>query len=213
MKHLTHNQTNILKDVDKLIHDQYSQESSGHDYDHIKRVVNLTTRLLIEEANPFVTYLIAYFHEVLDDKLESKYDTLESLLASYDLDLEGYELEVIKGIESIGFKGGFTSTDKSIEAQIVSDADTLDAMGAIGIGRAFYYAGSKGLPFHQEELVGVTADNYEEYRNKKRNIMTHFDEKLLILKDYLYTIKGKEIGLGRHKTLLEFYKSFHNELA
>ena len=210
---LSSSQIKTLEIVDTNIKTMFSKDYTGHDYDHIRRVVNLTTRLLVDKANPFVTYMIAYFHDVFDEKVEiNEFKDLQSIVELWNLDLEGFDKEIEAGIQSIGFKGGFIEHDKSLEAIIVSDADYLDSMGAIGIARTFYYAGSKGLPFHNKDLEGVYAKDYEDYRKLDRNTITHFEEKLLRLKDYVATEKGKVIAHERHGLLLEFYHQFLKEV-
>lgn len=215
MMQLTKTQIQTLNTVEVNIKSLFKNDFTGHDYDHIKRVVNLTTRLLVEEANHFVTLMIAYFHDVFDDKLivNTEYSTLNDYVVAWQLDLDGFDAEIAEGIKSIGFKGGFVKVEKSLEATIVSDADYLDSMGAIGIGRAFYYAGSKGLPFHDSDLEGLVATDYDSYRNLQRNAIAHFDEKLLKLKNYIVTPKGRELAERRHQVLQEFYKEFYDELG
>lgn len=208
MKHLTNNLEIVQKEVEKLL----KSDKTGHSYDHIKRVVGLTTRLLVDEACEYTALMIAYLHEIFDDKLLLPYDNLDEIYETWGLVKTDHFSEIEKGIKSIGFKGGFEVSEKSLEAQIVSDADLLDAMGAIGIGRAFYYAGSKGQPFHDYELEGVVATDYLSYRSKNKNVMGHFDEKLLRLKDFIVTEKGKQMAQKRHKMLQLFYDTFYEEL-
>jgi len=208
MKHLANNLEIVQKEVEKLL----KSDKTGHSYDHIKRVVGLTTRLLVDEACEYTALMIAYLHEIFDDKLLLPYDNLDEIYETWGLVKTEHFSEIEKGIKSIGFKGGFEVSEKSLEAQIVSDADLLDAMGAIGIGRAFYYAGSKGQPFHDYELEGVVATDYLSYRSKNKNVMGHFDEKLLRLKDFIVTEKGKQIAQKRHKMLQLFYDTFYEEL-
>ncbi len=211
MGSLSRAQIQTLEAVDRNIKDLFSSDASGHDYDHIKRVVNLTARLLVDKANPFVTFMIAYMHDVFDDKMSFEYTSLNQYVEGWDIDLEGYDDLIEEGIASIGFKNGKV-VERSLEASIVSDADFIDAMGAVGIARAFYYAGYKGLPFHDNELEGLKAKNYDEYRNLKRNVVAHFDEKLLKLIDFVATEKGREIAVERHEIMVSFYNQFMSEV-
>lgn len=211
MGSLSRAQIQTLEAVDRNIKDLFSSDASGHDYDHIKRVVNLTARLLVDKANPFVALMIAYMHDVFDDKLSFENRCLSQYIEQWKLDLAGFETEIEEGILSIGFKNG-RKIVRSLEARIVSDADLIDAMGAVGIARAFYYAGFKGLPFHNKDLEGIVADDYHEYRNLKRNAIAHFDEKLLKLIDYVETDKAKVIARERHDVLVAFYNQFMREI-
>lgn len=211
MRQLSKSQIQTLEVVDRNIKDLFSSDTSGHDYDHIKRVVNLTARLLVDKANPFVTFMIAYMHDVFDDKLSFEYTSLDQYVEGWNIDLEGYDDLIEEGIASIGFKNGKV-VERSLEASIVSDADFIDAMGAVGIARAFYYAGYKGMPFHDKELEGLKAKNYDEYRNLKRNVVAHFEEKLLKLIDFVVTEKGREIAVERHEIMVSFYNQFMSEV-
>ena len=107
------------------IHDHVASflkdDATGHDFEHIKRVVKLTTRFLVDE-NHFIALAIAYMHDLFDDKI-NKVDNMDQafieLINKWELDLLGYDQEILQGIASIGFKGGFNQVSKSPEAQIV----------------------------------------------------------------------------------------------
>lgn len=205
-------QLRVLKLIDRTIYDKYHQEHSGHDYWHIKRVVNLTQYIMPESADPYVAVLIAYLHEEFDDKLHDS--TAEEPIVLRQVSDQFAEVKdlVYDGIKQIGYKGGFNTPQRFAESQVVSDADVLDAMGALGIGRAFYYAGARSIPFFDPDLEGILPENLEEYRNLPRNSVTHFAEKLLKLKDTIVTEKAKPIAEKRHQILLDFYESFYHEL-
>ena len=192
----------------------FKDDASGHDFEHIKRVVKLTTRFLLNE-NHFVALSIAYMHDLFDDKLnkvENIDQAFNQLLHEWELDLLGFEKEILAGIKSIGFKGGFNKVPQSPEASLVSDCDYLDAMGAIGIARTFYYAGSRGHPIYNAKLKDVEITNEEDYRNKERNAIAHFDEKLFKLKDLIKNPKAKKLAEKRHTIMKEFYKEFMEEV-
>lgn len=212
MKHLNNHEIIHLELVKENVEKHFRSDTSGHSYDHIKRVVELTTRLLVEGACVYTTYMIAYLHDIFDDKLDNPFSNLSEVYTAWGLEKDDKFEAIEAGILSVGFKGGFETVTRSLEAEIVSDADLLDAMGAIGIGRAFYYAGSKGQPFHERSLEGIVSSNYEEYRNLKRNVLAHFEEKLLKLKDQVVTKRGKVIAVQRDEVIRRFYKQFKDEL-
>lgn len=207
---LNNKQLELIDQIDVWVSHHFENDKTGHDFHHTKRVVSWTTRLLVPSCNAFVAIMIAYLHDVFDDKLDA---SSVKTLVDLDFDFLGFDQEIWDGIKSIGYKGGFTSTTRSLEAQIVSDADTLDAMGAVGIARAFYYAGYKGLPFHDPSLEGIVAQDYVEYRSLSRNAIAHFDEKLLKLIDYVKTDKAKEFAKVKHQILLDFYHTFLDEVS
>lgn len=203
-----------LKEIHDHVASFFKDDKTGHDFEHIKRVVKLTTRFLSNE-NHFVALSIAYMHDLFDDKINQVTNleqAFQDLLKKWKLDLLGYEKEILAGIQSIGFKGGFKTTHQSQEASLVSDADYLDAMGAIGIARSFYYAGSKGHPLYKEDLKDVVIENEADYRNKERNAIAHFDEKLFLLKDRIKNPQAKKLAEKRHTMMKEFYDEFMSEV-
>lgn len=213
---LSNKQKDILKTIDNKIFDMFDKEHTGHDYYHIKRVVDLTARLMpSNDPELYLALLIAYCHDVFDDKLNPSDDIpsdFKVLFRRWNIELGDLEDCVISGVQEIGYKGGFGVKDKSYAASFVSDADLLDAMGAVGIARTFYYAGSKGQHFHDPNLTFEMPDSLESYRQLNRNPIDHFNEKLLLLKDWIVSDKGKIEAEKRHKVLLDFYNNFIEEV-
>lgn len=214
---LTLKQTETLSKLDSVIFTLFEREKTGHDYYHIKRVVDLTTRLMsLSDPDVYLALLIAYSHDIFDDKTNPTQNVEQSLkdfFSEHNLNLEGMEDDVIEGVKQIGYKGGFGVKDKTRAAQYVSDADILDAMGAVGIARTFYYAGSKGHIFHDPTLKTKRPDSLEAYRNDVRNPIEHFNEKLLLLKEWVKTPQGMLEAEKRHQILVDFYTQFIEEVA
>ncbi|WP_236261976.1 HD domain-containing protein [Erysipelothrix aquatica] len=213
---LSKHEQSVLSNIDTHIFDYFQNETSGHDYYHIKRVVDITSRLIaLEDEARYLALLIAYFHDVFDDKVNPTDDldsSLRELFKSWNLDFEGLESEIIAGVAQIGYKGGHGVVNKTYAAQYVSDADMIDSMGAIGIARTFYYAGSKGTPIYDPTLKGVTIESYDDYRNVQRNAIDHFDEKLLKLIDWIKTPEGKRMAQERHDLMQAFKDQFYKEM-
>ena len=95
--------------------------------------------------------------------------------------------------------------------QVVQDADRLDAMGAIGIARAFNYGGFKNRLIYDPSFPPKKYTNSTEYRNSNSPTINHFYEKLLLLKDLMNTKTGKEMAELRHQFMLKFLDRFHEE--
>ena len=208
-------QKQTLKQLDTIIKDVFSQEETGHDYAHTKRVVNLTSRFVYAEVDAFVALSIAYLHDVFDDKI-NKVDNISTALSEFfikhKIDFEDKEEEIILGVSQIGYKGGFGVKHKTPEATLVSDADYLEAMGSIGIARTFYYAGSKGTPLFNDQSSPRDIDSLETYRTESNHALAHFDEKLLKLVHLIESPKAQEIAKRRHAMLVSFHQEFMMEI-
>jgi len=107
-------------------------------------------------------------------------------------------------IESVSFSGGKEKTASTLEAKIVRDADRLDAIGAVGIARTFAFGGAKGRKLYDWSEVPRTNMTESQYRHEKTSSVTHFYEKLLLLKDLMVTETGKKLALQRHEFMLAF---------
>lgn len=215
LRALSTKQRNQIQNLEAFIESYYQDDKTAHDLGHIKRVVDTATRLITNE-DIFETAVIAYLHEIFDAKLSPIEQSLESFLVflkNQEIDLLGREEKIFTDICSIGFKGGFNTQKKSPEAILVSDADYLDAMGVIGIARAFYYAGAKGLPFHDYQLEPPLINDEKSYRTEISNVIDHFDVKLFKLKDLIVSEKAKKIAEQRHLELVSFYQQFLSDIG
>ncbi|MDX1286019.1 MAG: phosphohydrolase, partial [Draconibacterium sp.] len=120
--------------------------------------------------------------------------------------------KVLQIIEQVSFKGALVETKAtSIEAQIVQDADRLDAIGAIGIARTFAYGGSKGRLIYHPDIKPELHSNFDDYKNTTAPTINHFYEKLLLLKDRLNTKTAIEIAEKRHDFMEKYLSHFFSE--
>jgi len=189
----------------------------GHDWFHIERVYKNALSIAENEVcDDTVVKLGALLHDIADSKFHNGDETVgpkmaREFLASNDVD-EVTIQHVINIIENISFKGGNTEkTFTSIELEIVQDADRLDAIGAIGIARAFNYGGFKNRPLHDPRIAPNLHMNKEEYKNSQAPTLNHFYEKLLLLKDKMNTNTGKQIAQERHHYMEGFLSQFYAE--
>ncbi|WP_456328805.1 HD domain-containing protein [Archaeoglobus sp.] len=164
---------------------------SSHDKGHVERVVKIA-RYIAEKEGAMLDVVLkaAELHDIARDcpnHAEKSAKIARELLKGYDAEFVD---AVCHAIEAHSFSGSVRP--KTLEAKILSDADKLDAMGAVGVARAFLFSGEKGR-------------NVEE-------TLIHFEEKLLKLKDMLYTETAREIARERHKFLEEFYRQIKKEL-
>lgn len=205
----------IINDTMRMVREKLLNEGSGHDWYHIERVWKMAVTLAEEEqANRFVVELAALLHDLIDDKLVSnKEDAIQEVM--YWLDGVGVSSKdsekVLEIIDSISFKGGNTRKLETKEAQVVQDADRLDAIGAIGIARCFAYAGSVGHLLFDPELSVREDMTEKEYRKGKTSAVHHFYEKLLKLKDLMNTDAARRIAEERHAFMEEYLTQFFNE--
>jgi uncharacterized protein len=189
----------------------------GHDWWHIHRVLE-NTRIIAkkEGADLLICELGALLHDIADPKFHKGDETMGSRIANEFLRAHSVPEKQIKAIldiiENISFAGGKKNElVKSPELQVVQDADRLDAMGAIGIARAFNYGGFKGRLLYDPPVLPRMYSDSTEYRKSNSPTINHFYEKLLLLKDLMNTRTGKEMAEKRHKYMLLFLEQFRRE--
>lgn len=203
----------IIQKTADYIREEFSDDSSGHDWWHIYRVwKNAIAICEIEKADAFIVQLAALLHDLDDWKFnESGDDTplrARAWLESCDVSRSIAD-SVCRIITHISYKGaGVENKMDSLEGFIVQDADRLDAIGAIGIGRAFAYGGYKNRPLYDPNSPPQMHASFEEYKNSKSATINHFYEKLLLLKDRMNTQTAKRIAEERHDIMLKFLDQF-----
>ena len=211
-------QKRILDDARIYIGNLFSSDGSGHDCYHMLRVAGTASRLAGEEgADEFVVELAALLHDVDDVKLfpETAGDKLHARAFMEKWSL-GDELigRILHIIDQVSFKGTDSEVPDSIEGMCVQDADRLDAIGAIGIARAFAYGGSHGRPIYDPEVPPMPEMDEKTYRGRVTHTLNHFYEKLFLLKDMMNTESGRRIAEERHgfmeKYVEEFLKEWNN---
>lgn len=180
----------------------FAGDASGHDFDHTMRVYRMASRIAQEEgADLQVVQLATLLHDVDDRKLspetyENK-DNAVSFLRQNGVG-EGEIHTIVEIISQISFSAG-NGTPTTIEGKCVQDADRLDAMGAIGIGRAFAFGGSRGRTMH------------DPAGEDKTSTIQHFYDKLLKLKDLMNTPTGRRLAQERDAFMRAFLEQFYAE--
>ncbi|WP_035654931.1 HD domain-containing protein [Flavobacterium saliperosum] len=200
-----------------FVKQQLENAEGGHDWFHIERVYK--NALLIadgEECDLTVVKLGALLHDIADSKFHNGDESVGPKTARAFLESQNASEEVIQHviaiIENISFKGGnFEKEFHSKELEIVQDADRLDALGAIGIARAFNYGGFKNRTLYNPAIQPKLNMSKEEYKNSNGTTLNHFYEKLLLLKDKMNTETGKKIALERHNYMQNFLSQFYAE--
>jgi uncharacterized protein len=208
----------IIQNTISFVKETLAGAEGGHDWYHIERVWK-TARYIREREGTgelLTIELAALLHDVSDAKFNGGDDEKGSRMASNFLIKQGLEQEMVEHIEAIikhvSYKGGFTQDQiNTIEFQIVQDADRLDAIGAIGIARAFNYGGFKNRPIHNPEMPLQEYKDSRTYHKSDAPTINHFYEKLLKLKDLMNTSTGKEMAAERHDYMLQFLDRFYRE--
>lgn len=210
------NQTEHIKIIKEYVKEKLSMDSSGHDYWHIERVVNNAQKILpFETADNLKVIVSAWLHDIGDYKLNNGKDKTKEIVFPLLISLEfseDFAEEIIQIISEVSYKGGHNSTPSSLEAKIVQDADRLDAIGAVGIARAFAYGGSKGRELYNPEESPNEYIDMDSYKKNTSCTINHFYEKLLKLKDLMNTETAKKIALERHNYMINFLDEFHKEV-
>ena len=167
-------------------------------------------------ADPYVTELAALLHDVADWKfhdgdLEAGPKAARQWLESLQV-AEAVILHIEDIIRNVSFMGANVKNDlKTIEGQIVFDADKLDSLGAIGIARTFAYGGANGHAMYDPASKPELHASFEAYKAKQGPTIDHFYEKLLLIKDKLFTKTGREMAQERHAYMEGFLKQFYEE--
>ncbi len=208
----------LIQNTIDFVKKELQNAEGGHDWFHIERVFNISNLLLKhEEGNATVVKLAALLHDIADPKFHGGDEsigpqTAKNFLESQSVDEQTIE-HVVKIIEQMSFKNSLEKGTKftSNELQIVQDADRLDAIGAIGIARAFNYGGFKNRELHNPDVPPNLNMSKEEYKKSTAPTINHFYEKLLLLKDKMNTETGKKLAEERHKFMLDYLDQFYKE--
>ncbi len=189
----------------------------GHDWWHIYRVWQAAKHIAQgENANDLVVQLGALLHDIADSKFNGGDENIGPATAKAFLESQQVEAatvdHVVQIISNISFKGGKEQQlFKSLELDIVQDADRLDAMGAIGIARAFNYGGFKNRPLYNPNNPPNLNKTKEAYKHNNDPTINHFYEKLLLLKDRMNTATGKQLAQQRHQFMEQYLAQFYKE--
>ena len=236
MENFSNEQKLIIDNAKKYISEIFKEDSSGHDYEHSLRVyknaLDISSQIIKQQENItlniFIIGLSALLHDIDDYKTknynkDNPFQNLDSFIKENKITNEN-DIKLIKEIISeVSFKAGETKTPKTLEGKIVQDADRLDAIGAIGIARAFAFGGSRKRKLYDEENINelakrnfepfdMTDVTFEQYKNNKTDTVTHFYEKLLKLESMINTEQGKIIAKERTEVMKKFLKQLFEEI-
>jgi uncharacterized protein len=211
------NKNTIIKKTENFVKDLLNKEGTGHDWWHIERVRN-NAKLInkSENANNLVIDLALLLHDVGDRKVIKKeddnYSIAENFLKKQKVSKDALE-QVMFIIKNMSFSKSLNNKQINVskEFYIVQDADRLDAIGAIGVARAFAYGGSKNRPLYDPHKKAQKINTTKNYRKLKSSTFHHFEEKLLLLKDLMNTRTAKKIAKNRDDFMKKYLRQFLDE--
>lgn len=208
------NHSQLIAATIAFVRSTLQNAEGGHDWWHIQRVhTNAKHIAQTEECDLLTVELAALLHDIADSKFHNGDEEIGPATAAKFLKSINVDEQVIGHVQQIirhiSFKSGFSKQAfRSIELDIVQDADRLDAIGAIGIARAFSYGGFKGREIYNPEIAPNLNMSKDEYKNSAAPSINHFYEKLLLLKDKMNTPTGKKLAAARHAFMESYLNSF-----
>jgi uncharacterized protein len=209
----------IVAATERVVRARLSGDVTGHDWFHTDRVRRLALRIARDEAGEYpaldlrVIELAALLHDLEDWKFAGGDESAGPRAASRWLTDQRADLattaHVAEIVATLSFKGaGVPTPMHTLEGMIVQDADRLDAIGAIGIGRTFAYGGSRGHPMHDPRISPELHGTFAAYKASTGTTINHFPEKLLLLRDRMNTASARRLAARRHDVMEAFLAQF-----
>ncbi len=208
----------MMKTIERcrqIVVEIYNKFDASHDFAHIERVMKNAEEILAGEpsANEEVVRLAVLLHDIEDAKYKSGDNpTVLEILQKIGADDE-LAKNVLACIKSVSFSGGNAKDIMSVEGAIVRDADRLDAIGAFGNARTFAFGGARGRKLYDTDEIVRDNMSETEYRGKETASVTHFYEKLLLLKELMVTEEGKKLAEQQHDYMESFLKQLDYEIG
>ncbi|WP_459127964.1 HD domain-containing protein [Latilactobacillus curvatus] len=202
-----------IEAIEQFVRTELAAEHSGHGFDHIQRVVN-NARLIQQKelAADLTTIILAtLLHDVIDEKIvtdvEQARQKVSAVLTDHGIE-DDQQMAIFDIIDHMSFSKNINQRQTlSLEGQIVQDADRLDAIGAIGIGRTFMYGGAHDGVAYDPEIqprAELTKANYRE----PSTVINHFYEKLFKLAATMNTQVAREIATARTQVMQDFVAEY-----
>ncbi|KRM22381.1 HD domain-containing protein [Latilactobacillus graminis] len=202
-----------IEAIEQFVRAELATEHSGHGFDHIQRVVNNARLIQQNEATGdwLIIRLAALLHDVIDEKIvadvaQARQKVQLVLTANGISEVQQHAILAI--IDHLSFADNLDQQSTlTLEGQIVQDADRLDAIGAIGIGRTFMYGGAHaGVAYdpHMHPRATLTRENYRE----PTTVINHFYEKLFKLAATMNTQAARDIAQARTSFMHQFVDQY-----
>lgn len=216
---MTKEQKNIVSRTAKYVKAELGREATGHDWLHVERVwANAKALGRGSGADMYVVELAALLHDIADWKFHGGDEAAGPKKAAAWLRSLGVDEATVAKVADIIAKSSFKGARvrnriATLEGRVMQDADRLDAIGAIGIARAFAYGGAKGRDIYDPAVKPVLHKSAKAYSGSAGPTLNHFHEKLLLLKGLMNTPGGRRAAAGRHRFMTAFLRQFGAEIA
>ena len=214
------NSQKVIENTIAYVKKELEGAEGGHDWFHIERVFRTSKQIAKgENVDELIVALGALLHDIADAKFNNGDESVGPKIAKDFLAEQDVAPEIIQHvvaiINNISFKNSLSADTQnkfsSKELEVIQDADRLDAIGAIGIARAFNYGGFKNRVLYDPSIEPCLHLSKEEYKKSNSPTINHFYEKLLLLKDRMNTKTGKKMAEERHRFMLVYLEEFYKE--
>ncbi|MDD2753218.1 MAG: HD domain-containing protein [Candidatus Portnoybacteria bacterium] len=206
-----------LNRIEKIAKKYFIGANSCHDWDHVKRVHSLALKIGREEkANLSVVAIASLLHDIKKtEEMKQKSKICHALSGAQEaaevLERLGFSSDAVQSVKHCIEAHRYRNNIKpqSIEAKVLSDADKIDALGAVGVGRSILFAGKVGARLHNSDVADIYKTSmygpddtlYREYMVKLRH-----------LPKTMFTKTGKRIAKERTSYMKAFIKRLDEEI-
>lgn len=206
----------MIKDIEKEVRNYFAGSRGSHDWEHTERVMKLAIHIgKKEKADLMVLKIAAILHDIgrqAQDQANGKIchaeegaRLAEKILVSYPLSDQA-KSNILHCIVSHRFRN--EHKPETLEAKILYDADKLDSIGAVGIGRAFLFAGEIGAKLHDKNIIPEDTQAYTVEDTAYREFLV----KLSKIKNRMLTAEGKKMAVKRHQFMVAFFDQLNREV-
>ncbi len=210
----------LLENIETFVKEKTENETTGHDWFHADRVRRNAMYIARKDFSNrnidlFLLQSVALMHDLGDWKVNTTEKSEKEILADAckTLDIpEPYSSQIVEAITRLSFSANIEKKNElPLEGQIVQDADRLDALGAIGIARAFAFGGQRNRQIYNPNIKPQRLKSEKDYKNTQNPSINHFYEKLFLIKDLMNTKTGKKLAIKREKFMKKYLDEFYRE--
>lgn len=208
---------NLVLQVREIMIEGLSANKGSHDFDHTERVYNSAVHLAkIEGADLEIVQLAALLHDIARKEEDDSNGVINHATKGaevareilFDLGVDENKIDrVCECIARHRFRDNHNP--ETLEEKIIFDADKLDSIGAVGLGRAYLFAGESGARMHDKDII---IENVAEY-SRDDTAYREFLVKLSKVKDKMQTEEGRRLAEYRHKFMVEFFEVINAEVV